>query len=56
VKEFGKSVNIWGSYGQEFSVLFFETQCKYIHNFPLVSVNAYIISHLFRWLWTELTA
>jgi len=28
VKEFWKSVNIWGSYGQEFSVLFFfETQC-----------------------------
>jgi len=23
VKEFSKSVNIWGSYGQEFSVLFF---------------------------------
>jgi len=23
VKEFGKSVNIYGSYGQEFSVLFF---------------------------------
>ena len=28
VKEFRKSVNIWGSYGQEFGVLFFsETQC-----------------------------
>jgi len=27
VKEFGKSVNIWRSYGQEFSVLFFEKQC-----------------------------
>ena len=26
-KEFWKSVNILGSYGQEFSVLFFETQC-----------------------------
>ena len=25
VKELGKSVNIWGSYGQEFGVLFFET-------------------------------
>jgi len=25
VKEFWKSVNIWGSYGQEFGVLFFET-------------------------------
>ena len=23
VKEFRKSVNVWGSYGQEFSVLFF---------------------------------
>jgi len=23
VKEFRKSVNIWGSYGQKFSVLFF---------------------------------
>ena len=30
VKEFRKSVNVWGSYGQEFSVLFFfETQCTY---------------------------
>jgi len=27
VKEFRKSVNIWGSYGQEFSVLFFDSQC-----------------------------
>jgi len=28
VKEFCKSVNIWGSYGHEFGVLFFsETQC-----------------------------
>jgi len=25
MKEFWKSVNIWGSYGQEFSVLFFLT-------------------------------
>jgi len=25
VKEFLKSVNVWGSYGQEFSVLFFLT-------------------------------
>ena len=30
VKEFWKSVNIWGSYGQEFSVLFFDTQCIYL--------------------------
>ena len=30
VKEFWKSVNISGSYGQEFGVLFFsETQCRY---------------------------
>ena len=29
MKEFWKSVNIWGSYGQEFSVLFFETQFIY---------------------------
>ena len=29
VKEFWKSINIWGSYGQEFGVLFFsETQCR----------------------------
>ena len=27
MKEFWKSVNIWGSYGQEFGVLFFETLC-----------------------------
>ena len=26
VKEFCKTVNIWGSYGQEFSVLFFDSQ------------------------------
>jgi len=30
VKEFQKSVNIWRSYGQEFSVLFFETQCTIV--------------------------
>jgi len=28
VKEFWKLLNIWGSYGQEFGVLFFETQCR----------------------------
>jgi len=33
VKEFWKSVNIWGSYGQEFDVLFFETQCTYCRYF-----------------------
>jgi len=27
LKEFGKSVNVWGSYVQEFSVLFFLTHC-----------------------------
>ena len=27
VKEFRKSVNIWGSYGQEFSVVFFDSRC-----------------------------
>ena len=32
VKEFLKSVNIWGSYGQKFSVLFFETQCMHGKN------------------------
>ena len=30
VKEFRKSVNIWESYGQEFSVLFFLTHSVYI--------------------------
>ena len=29
VKEFWKSVNIWVSYGQEFSVLFFDSRCTY---------------------------
>jgi len=29
-KEFWKSVNIWGSYGQEFSVLFFLTHCRFL--------------------------
>jgi len=29
VKEFRKSVNIWGSYGQEFNVLFFWTHSVY---------------------------
>jgi len=28
-KEFWKSVNIWGSCGQEFSVLFFDSRCSY---------------------------
>jgi len=27
-KEFLKSVNIWGSYGQKFSVLFFDSRCS----------------------------
>jgi len=27
-KEFRQSVNIWGSYGQEFSVFFFDSQCR----------------------------
>ena len=27
LKEFRKSVNIFGSYGQEFSVLFFDSRC-----------------------------
>ena len=37
MKEFLKSVNIWGSYGQEFIVLFFDSRCtlhftlRYIH-------------------------
>jgi len=30
VKEFWKSVNIWGSYEQEFSVLFFDSQSSYL--------------------------
>ena len=30
VNKFRKSVNVWGSYGQEFSVLFFETQCRFV--------------------------
>jgi len=29
VKKFRKSVNIWGSYGQEFSVLFFDSRLLY---------------------------
>ena len=28
MKKFRKSVNIWGSYGQEFSVLFFDSLCS----------------------------
>jgi len=27
-KEFRKSVSIWGSYGQEFSILFFDSRCS----------------------------
>ena len=27
-KEFRKSVNVWGSYGQEISVLFFDSRCS----------------------------
>jgi len=33
VKEFWKSVNIWGSYGQEFSVLFFDLRCSLVSGF-----------------------
>ena len=36
VKEFWKSVNIWGSYGQEFSVLFFLRHSVYNGNFLLI--------------------
>jgi len=38
VKEFRKSVNIWRSYGQEYSVLFFWTHSVYswIHGFLVV--------------------
>ena len=28
MKEFGKSVNIWRSYGQDYGVLFFDLQCR----------------------------
>jgi len=31
VKEFRKSVNIWRSYGQEFSILFFLTHGVYVY-------------------------
>ena len=38
VKEFGKLVNIWGSYVQEFSVVFLKHtmhRCGHMANFPL---------------------
>jgi len=35
-KEFWKSVNIWGSCGQEFSVLFFDSRCIYVQYSPNV--------------------
>ena len=45
VKEFWKSVNISGSYGQEFGVLFFsETQCrKTVQNQCLIHVSVGLI-------------
>ena len=40
VKEFWKSVNIWGSYGQEFGVLFF-WDTVYICN-KITSLSPYV--------------
>jgi len=37
VKEFWKSVNIWGSYGQEFGFLFFDSQCSFL--MPVISAK-----------------
>ena len=46
VKEFRKSVNIWGSYGQEYGVLFFsETQCMLtVHEILQTTAFVYIRS------------
>ena len=40
VKEFRKLVNIWGSYGQEFSVLFFDSQCKSKEKYTDIAVRS----------------
>ena len=48
MKEFWKSLNIWGSYEQEFSVLFFETQCV-TRCMQKVSTNKNVYFHLFVW-------
>ena len=40
VKEFQKSVNIWGGYVQEFSVLFFfDSQCIYLLHMSQLEIN-----------------
>jgi len=58
VKEFWKSVNIWGSYGQEFSVLFFFETVYYDYGqwaiYTEASFVMNIISKCYWQIWTEL--
>ena len=44
VKKFWKSVNIWGSYGQVFSVLFFDSRCIVMVNLAPASPHPKNIS------------
>ena len=45
VKEFGKSVDIWGSYAQEFSVLFTDSGCIHIQKaLDLGSIQVWFVS------------
>ena len=53
VKEFLKSVNIWRSYGQEFSVLFFiDSRCictsEKVFNKMIVVVDGILLSAIFE--------
>ena len=55
MKEFWKSVNIWGSYGQEFSVLFFLRQCTINTLYHKISIQSIILTprnlRLYQKLW-----
>jgi len=35
-RDFWKSVKMWWSYGQEFGVLFFDPQCRYLGKYPFL--------------------
>ena len=56
VKEFWKSDNIWGSYGQQFSVLFFDSRCMFRQLVRYILCDVQVISltwrvlHLWGWI------
>ena len=46
VKEFQKSVNIWGSYAQEFNVMIFDSRCRTLFCLPDISLFVCILYSL----------